>query len=337
MQFRLIEHGLVDSTSERAFEAIAARTARHGDAHVATAQTSGRGRLGRAWHSAPGEGLYLSVILFPGPPPLSPPGLTMAAGLAVLDAVRGLGLGSAQLKWPNDVVVPTRIAGSRGDSGSRDLAAADAVEMRGGAAPSPLASRPQSTASRGDVSPRDAAAPPNSGSPRAVGAPEKSRVDAQHSTHDSSASVRAAKLSGVLVETRGLDPEAPHYVVGIGINVAQREFPPALESERPVTSLALCGLDVRVERVRDELLAHLGRRLDSIRAAPARLCADFLLAAQLESARVRVAVGDATLEGELLGLALDEGLRIRLDDGRVQRVAIEFVRELQVQARGSRG
>jgi len=324
MEFRLIEHGVVDSTSERAFETIAARTARHGDVHVATAQTSGRGRLGRAWHSAPGEGLYLSVILFPGPPPLSPPGLTMAAGLAVLDMVRGLGLATAQLKWPNDVVVPPRIGGSRAGGGSGGFAVAGDVEARSSAAASPSDSPLQPASSR------EAAAPRDSDLPRAVEAPGEGLAD-------STTSERAAKLSGVLVETRGLDPEAPHYVVGIGINVAQRQFPPALESERPVTSLALCGLDVRVERVRDELLAHLGRRLDSIRAAPAQLCADFLAAAQLAGARVRVAVGDATIEGELLGLALDEGLRIRLDDGRVQRVAIEFVRELQVEAHSSRG
>jgi biotin-(acetyl-CoA carboxylase) ligase len=137
-------------------------------------------------------------------------------------------------------------------------------------------------------------------------------------------------LSGVLVETRGLDSERPHYVVGIGINVAQRQFPPVLEHERPVTSLALCGVDLPVDRVRDELLAQLAPRLESIRHAPAQLCADFLDAARLAHARIRVSVGETTILGELLEMSLDEGLRIRLDDGRVQRVAIEFVRELTV-------
>ena len=105
MQFRVLRHGVVDSTSERAFAAIEDGSARHGDVHVAEAQTRGRGRLGRSWASAPGEGLYLSTVLLPGPPPLSPTALTMATGLAVHDAVRGLGVDAVRLDWPNDVVV----------------------------------------------------------------------------------------------------------------------------------------------------------------------------------------------------------------------------------------
>lgn len=105
MKFTCIHHGVVDSTSERAFEAIALGTARHGDVHVATGQTAGRGRLGRRWSSAPGEGLYMSVVLLPPPPPWPAPALTIAAGLAVLDAAHALGAREAELDWPNDVVV----------------------------------------------------------------------------------------------------------------------------------------------------------------------------------------------------------------------------------------
>ena len=34
--------------------------------------------------------------------------------------------------------------------------------------------------------------------------------------------VREAKLAGILVESRGFDPAAPHFVIGIGVNVMRR-------------------------------------------------------------------------------------------------------------------
>ncbi len=116
---RRIRHGIVDSTSERAFAEIAAGRALHFDVHVAEGQTSGRGRLGRTWHSSPGEGLYASVVLMPAAA-WSPAALTMALGLATLDAVRALGLTRATLKWPNDVVVDgAKLAGVLAET--RDL------------------------------------------------------------------------------------------------------------------------------------------------------------------------------------------------------------------------
>jgi BirA family biotin operon repressor/biotin-[acetyl-CoA-carboxylase] ligase len=105
MHLRLIPHGLVDSTSERAFAAIASGEARHGDVHVASEQTAGRGRMGRSWSSPAGEGLYLSLVLLPPPPAWNPSALTMAAGLAAFDAAEALGVRGARLKWPNDLVV----------------------------------------------------------------------------------------------------------------------------------------------------------------------------------------------------------------------------------------
>jgi BirA family biotin operon repressor/biotin-[acetyl-CoA-carboxylase] ligase len=70
---------------------------------VATdAQTAGRGRLGRSWHSPPGENLYFSIVLRPTRPAAEIPPLTLLVGAAVAVALRALGL-SPRLKWPNDV------------------------------------------------------------------------------------------------------------------------------------------------------------------------------------------------------------------------------------------
>jgi len=70
---------------------------------VATeAQTAGRGRLGRSWHSPAGENLYFSMVLRPTRSPSEIPPLTLLVGAAVAVALRALGLGP-RLKWPNDV------------------------------------------------------------------------------------------------------------------------------------------------------------------------------------------------------------------------------------------
>jgi BirA family biotin operon repressor/biotin-[acetyl-CoA-carboxylase] ligase len=67
-------------------------------------QSGGRGRLGRTWHSALGGGLTFSLLwrFDCGLSALS--GLSLAAGVALIRALRALGVTGAQLKWPNDVV-----------------------------------------------------------------------------------------------------------------------------------------------------------------------------------------------------------------------------------------
>lgn len=69
---------------------------------VADEQTKGHGRLGRFWDSVTGQGAWFSVVL---PPIAVSPKLPIGIGLAVLDATQHF-LGSARLKWPNDLVVP---------------------------------------------------------------------------------------------------------------------------------------------------------------------------------------------------------------------------------------
>jgi BirA family biotin operon repressor/biotin-[acetyl-CoA-carboxylase] ligase len=69
---------------------------------AADAQTSGRGRLGRTWHSPAEENLYVSILLRPGRAAAEIPPLTLLVGGAVATALAQLGL-SPRLKWPNDV------------------------------------------------------------------------------------------------------------------------------------------------------------------------------------------------------------------------------------------
>ena len=89
------------STSDLAADRARAG-ARAGLVIAADAQTGGRGRLGRVWHSPAGENLYVSLLLRPRRTAAEIPPLTLLAGAAVAQAVAPLGV-SPRLKWPNDV------------------------------------------------------------------------------------------------------------------------------------------------------------------------------------------------------------------------------------------
>ncbi|MGI4894398.1 MAG: biotin--[acetyl-CoA-carboxylase] ligase [Janthinobacterium lividum] len=71
---------------------------------VADHQDSGRGRLGRTWSAPPRSSLAVSVLLRPTTAPEWWSWLPMLTGVAVVEALTGLGV-DAGLKWPNDVLV----------------------------------------------------------------------------------------------------------------------------------------------------------------------------------------------------------------------------------------
>jgi BirA family biotin operon repressor/biotin-[acetyl-CoA-carboxylase] ligase len=97
----------IDSTNRVLLEA-GARGVPEGLVAVADEQTAGRGRLGRSWVAPPGASLLVSVLLRPRVETDRLALVTMAAGLAAVDAVRELAGIDAGLKWPNDVVVADR-------------------------------------------------------------------------------------------------------------------------------------------------------------------------------------------------------------------------------------
>jgi len=147
----LVRLGRVESTQAVAFT-LAARGAADRTVVLAEAQTAGRGRRGRTWYDEPGASLLMSVILRPRLEPPQLPTLSLAAGVAVAEALaRVTGL-DARVKWPNDLLVGGR------------------------------------------------------------------------------------KLAGILLESR-LTP-APLVVLGIGINLAQRAFPPDLADRATSVRLA---------------------------------------------------------------------------------------------------
>ncbi len=70
-------------------------------------QTAGRGRLGRRWVEAPSTAVLVSVLLRP-PAGRSAPELSLVAALATALTVEDVADLSAQIKWPNDVMLNRR-------------------------------------------------------------------------------------------------------------------------------------------------------------------------------------------------------------------------------------
>lgn len=90
---------------------LAEKGAMHGSAVIAANQTEGRGRLGKSWFSAGGKGLFCSIIVRPRIAAEDFPKITLAAGLAVAQAIDRLFGGFTQLKWPNDIFLDGKKCG----------------------------------------------------------------------------------------------------------------------------------------------------------------------------------------------------------------------------------
>lgn len=91
----------IDSTNSELLRRAAAPA---GSVLVAERQTAGRGRRGRPWLAQPGDALTFSLLWrFADPQILS--GLSLAVGVAIARALEKLGVSSARLKWPNDILL----------------------------------------------------------------------------------------------------------------------------------------------------------------------------------------------------------------------------------------
>ena len=108
---RVLYFETVGSTNDVA-AALAADGGHEGTVVIADTQTSGRGRRGRTWFSPPAAGLYVSVILRPARACVAPERaaglLTIAAGVALAEAVEHVTGLAPRIKWPNDLLVARR-------------------------------------------------------------------------------------------------------------------------------------------------------------------------------------------------------------------------------------
>ncbi len=103
---------MVERTGSTNADLLADQSALEGDWLVALSQDAGRGRQGREWLSEGGN-LFAStiVVLRPDDPP--PASLSLAAGLALIEAVDLASPGQPlMLKWPNDLLLSgSKLAG----------------------------------------------------------------------------------------------------------------------------------------------------------------------------------------------------------------------------------
>ncbi|MBI3973788.1 MAG: biotin--[acetyl-CoA-carboxylase] ligase [Chloroflexi bacterium] len=91
---------------------LAEQGASEGTVVLADAQTAGRGRAGKSpWLTPPRTSIALSILLHPHLPPEQLGRLSMAAGVAAIDAVEAATALRPALKWPNDVVAGGRKLG----------------------------------------------------------------------------------------------------------------------------------------------------------------------------------------------------------------------------------
>ncbi|GAA0701815.1 biotin--[acetyl-CoA-carboxylase] ligase [Paraclostridium ghonii] len=98
----IIHFDSIDSTNNYAKNI--ANEAIDGTVVISEEQLSGRGRLGKQWHSKKHEGIWMSIILKPNIIPMDASFITLIAGASIVKALSNLGV-DASIKWPNDIIL----------------------------------------------------------------------------------------------------------------------------------------------------------------------------------------------------------------------------------------
>jgi BirA family biotin operon repressor/biotin-[acetyl-CoA-carboxylase] ligase len=120
----------VGSTNALALEA--AQTGARGGVWVADKQTAGRGRGGHQWHSAAGDGLYVSALVTPELPMVMALWISLATGLAAKAAIAEVTGLDVDIRWPNDLMLDGRKCGGILVETAVDIAADKGAMLRYG-------------------------------------------------------------------------------------------------------------------------------------------------------------------------------------------------------------
>lgn len=244
MVFHISHLAIVDSTNTYLKSLV---DAPEGTCVSADEQTAGRGRQNRNWHSAPGEGLYLSILLRPLRGRTDLPLLSLTAAIAVAETFLSIGLEKIDLKWPNDLLCSER------------------------------------------------------------------------------------KICGILVETAGLNQGgSPRVIVGIGVNLNQRAFPPPLDTT--ATSLLIeSGAAMGAATFRDLLLERFSEWYDCWREEGREqiLTRWTALSSYAAGREVSVKLESESLTGITEGLNRDGALLVRTVDGDLRTIIAGEVSRLR--------
>lgn len=107
MKKKIICYRKIDSTNTECRRLLEKNysCALSGTVVAASLQTAGRGRLGRAFFSPEGNGVYFSLIYFPRTTVTDAALFTVSAAVAVRRAICGLSGKDALIKWVNDIYI----------------------------------------------------------------------------------------------------------------------------------------------------------------------------------------------------------------------------------------
>jgi BirA family biotin operon repressor/biotin-[acetyl-CoA-carboxylase] ligase len=101
---KIIHLASVTSTNDHAYQ-LARQGECEGCVVRADAQTAGKGRRGKCWHSAANQGLWFSIILRPGFSSKDAGLVPFFASIAIQQSIRTVFQIEADLKWPNDLLI----------------------------------------------------------------------------------------------------------------------------------------------------------------------------------------------------------------------------------------
>ena len=100
----------LESTNTHALKMADKGTA-HGTVVLADYQSTGKGRLGREWHSPANMNIYFSVILTQHPRQPFIAWIPLATGIAIAETIEEITELNVSLKWPNDLLFETKKLG----------------------------------------------------------------------------------------------------------------------------------------------------------------------------------------------------------------------------------
>jgi BirA family biotin operon repressor/biotin-[acetyl-CoA-carboxylase] ligase len=128
------------------------------------------------------------------------------------------------------------------------------------------------------------------------------------------------KICGILVESSILNEKLEYAILGIGVNVAQQQFPDELRDL--ATSLRLeCGLGTTPEEFFPPLLTRLNHWYPKALANPEVVINGWQARSSFaRDATVRIISGTTICEGITRGLTADGALLVELDDGSLHEI-----------------
>lgn len=94
----------IDSTQNFA-KKLAEEGATEGTLIIAEQQLNGRGRMGRAWVSPQGKGIWMSLVMRPSVPIHFAPQLTLLTAVALCRSLSRMTSLPIGIKWPNDLLI----------------------------------------------------------------------------------------------------------------------------------------------------------------------------------------------------------------------------------------